>query len=249
MGTDHEATGTDTVRDPVCGMEVDKESAVTLEENGQTVYFCSKSCRNAYQEQQEMSIRERLTTRQGWLEAFRNALKDWNMLWKDILIGFVIAGLIGAFVPRSWWAGLFSVGGDSGLWHVVASALIGTFIGVATFVCSVGNVPFAVILWQNGIPFGGVAAFLFADLIIPNIVNAYRRYYGLRMAAVMFVSIFVCATVAGVIIHYLWMGLNLIPDRGQGSSTAPHGYTLYLNIVAAVALGLQVYFTNMRKSK
>ena len=123
-----------------------------------------------------------MKSKEGWIQASRNSLKDWNMLWKEILAGFVIAGLIGAFVPKEWWTTLFTVGQDGSFVRVLSSAVIGVFIGVATFVCSVGNVPFAAVLWKNGIPFGGVMSFIFADLIVPNITNAYRKYYGLRMA-------------------------------------------------------------------
>ena len=110
-----------------------------------------------------------------------------------------------------------------------------------TFVCSVGSVPFAVSLWNNGIAFGGVMAFVFADPIVPTIDDAYRRYYGLRMAAVLFVSIFVTALVSGVFIHYLWSGLELIPSQGQAGGTAPSGYTTSLNAAFALVFLGQVY--------
>lgn len=96
------------------------------------------------------------------------------MLWKDIVAGFLIAGLIGAFVPRAWWATLFGLGTEGTLAWIVASAVV----GVVTFVCSVGNVPFALVLWNNGAAFGGVTSFIFADLIVPTIDDAYRRYTG-----------------------------------------------------------------------
>ncbi|MFB6156630.1 MAG: permease, partial [Haloferacaceae archaeon] len=122
-----------------------------------------------------------------------------------------------------------------------ASAAIGVAVGVVTFVCSVGNVPFAVILWSNGIAFGGVMSFIFADLIVPTIVDAYRRYYGLRMAAVLFVAIFATAVVSGVAIHYLWTGLGLVPPAGEVGGTAPTGYTAYLNAAFTLVFLGQVY--------
>lgn len=240
---------TEGVRDPSCGMEVDPTSddVVSLETDGGTEYFCSDSCRDAYaetQRQQDASWRERLFTRDGWRLASKNAIGEWQMLWTDIVAGFLVAGLIGAFVPRTWWATLFGVGAAGTFEWVLASAVIGVVIGVVTFVCSVGNVPFAVILWNNGIAFGGVMSFIFADLIVPTIDDAYWRYYGLRMAAVLFVSIFVTAVVSGVFIHYLWGALELVPLQGEAGGTAPSGYTLYLNaaftllFLGQVALGL-----------
>jgi uncharacterized membrane protein YraQ (UPF0718 family) len=163
------------------------------------------------------------------------------MLWTDIVAGFLIAGLIAAFVPRAWWTTLFGVGAEGSLTWVAASAVVGVVVGVVTFVCSVGNVPFALILWSNGIAFGGVMSFIFADLIVPTITDAYRRYYGLRMAAVLFVSIFVTAVVSGVAIHYLWAGIGLIPPAGETGGTAPNGYTTDLNAAFTLLFLGQVY--------
>ncbi|WP_251343233.1 permease [Haloplanus halophilus] len=234
------------VRDPACGMEVDPtaDDTVELETESGTEYFCSESCKEAYAEsrrQSDASWRDRLLTRDGWRLASKNALGEWNMLWTDIVAGFLIAGLIGAFVPRAWWTTLFGVGAEGTLTWVVASAVVGVAVGVVTFVCSVGNVPFAVILWSNGIAFGGVMSFIFADLIVPTITDAYRRYYGLRMAAVLFVSIFVTAVVSGVAVHYLWAGIGLIPPAGEAGGTAPSGYTTYLNAAFTFLFLGQVY--------
>jgi uncharacterized membrane protein YraQ (UPF0718 family) len=225
---------TEGVRDPACGMAVDPtdSSVLSLEMDGSTEYFCSESCKQAYveeQQQEHMTWSDRLFTADGWRLASKNALGEWKMLWKDIVAGFVIAGLIGAFVPREWWAMIFGIGAEGTFGWVLTSAVIGVVIGVVTFVCSVGNVPFAVILWNNGIAFGGVMSFIFADLIVPTIDDAYRRYYGLRMAVVLFVSILCTAIVSGVIIHYLWSGLGLVPPQGKAGGTAPRGYMLYLN--------------------
>ena len=237
------------VRDPVCGMEVEPDDAVTLEQNDNTIYFCSKSCKNTYKEQGDQDPLEAMKSKEGWIQASRNSLKDWNMLWKDILAGFVIAGLIGAFVPKEWWTTLFTVGQDGSFVRVLSSAVIGVFIGVATFVCSVGNVPFAAVLWKNGIPFGGVMSFIFADLIVPNITNAYRKYYGLRMAAAMFISIFLSATLVGVAIHYLWTGLGLVPSPGEVGGTPPHGYTAYLNAIFGAVFLAQLWVTREGKKE
>jgi uncharacterized membrane protein YraQ (UPF0718 family) len=232
------------VRDPQCGMEVDPDDpdTVTLEEDDQTLYFCSESCRSAYASRdEELDWKSRLTTKKGWNNAFQNAFGEWKMLWKDIVGGFVIAGLIGAFVPREWWATFFSVGTEGTFWHVVLTSVIGVVVGVITFVCSVGNVPFGLILWRNGIPFGGVMAFIFADLIVPTITDAYRRYYGLKMAVTLFVSVFIAAVATGVAIHYLWLAFGLMPQQGMTGGTAPEGYTLYLNLAFTPLFLAQVW--------
>ncbi|AFK21043.1 permease (plasmid) [Haloferax mediterranei ATCC 33500] len=231
------------VRDPTCGMGIDPTDTdvVTLERDGGTEYFCSEACKRRYQNQEERTWTERLLTIGGWKEASRNAIGEWQMLWKDIAAGFLVAGLIGAFVPRAWWTTLFGIGAEGTLGWVAASAVIGVIVGIITFVCSVGNVPFAVILWNNGIAFGGVMSFIFADLIVPTIDDAYRRYYGLRLAGVLFVSIFVTAVIVGVIIHFLWGSLGLIPPQGQAGGTAPRGYTTWLNAGFTVVFAIQAY--------
>ncbi|MCD2199028.1 permease [Halobacterium sp. KA-4] len=235
---------TEGVRDPVCGMDVDPTSddVVTLEADSGTEYFCSESCKRTYRDEREAGERQpSLATRQGWRLAAKNAVGEWKMLWTDIVAGFLVAGLIGAFVPRAWWTTLFDVGAQGSFTWVAASAIIGVTVGVVTFVCSVGNVPFAVILWSNGIAFGGVMSFIFADLIVPTITDAYRRYYGLRMAAVLFVGIFVTAVVSGIVIHYAWHGLELVPQPGEVGGTAPSGYTRYLNAAFTLVLLAQLY--------
>jgi len=231
------------VRDPQCGMEVDPtdDDTVILETEENTLYFCSTQCRTAYVARDDAgSWKDRLLTARGWSQASRNALGEWNMLWKDILAGFLVAGLIGAIVPRAWWSALFDVGTSGTLSNVSLSCAIGVLVGVVTFVCSVGNVPFALILWQNGIPFGAVMSFIFADLIVPNIVDAYRRYYGWRMAITLFISIFITATLSGIFIHFLWTGLNLIPPPGHTGGTAPGEYTLYLNVAFTAVFITQI---------
>lgn len=231
-------------------MEVDTDDDDTLSletDGGENLYFCSKNCRDTYRKQmQGMSLRERLLTGRGWENAFRNAVGEWQMLWKDILAGFIIAGLIAAFVPREWWTTLFRFGTENTLITVIESSLLGVFIGVITFVCSVGNVPFALILWKNGIAFGGVMSFIFADLIVPNITNAYRRYYGWKMALALFVAIFFTAATAGVIIHYLWQFIGLVPEPGQIGDTAPSGYTVYLNSLFTMLFLLQMYISRRK---
>jgi uncharacterized membrane protein YraQ (UPF0718 family) len=231
------------VRDPNCGMEVDPEAedTVALETESGTLYFCSESCRSAYEQNRDtMTIRERLTSCEGWRIAFGNAVGEWAMLWKDIAGGFVIAGLIAAFIPRSWWTALFGLGPEGSFVQVVLSAVLGVVVGVITFVCSVGNVPFALILWKNGIPFAAVMSFIFADLIVPTITDAYRRYYGWRLAAVLFGTIFACAVIAGIAIHYIWHAVGLVPPEGQLGGVAPSGYTLYLNIIFTVLFAAQL---------
>ncbi|MFC4551906.1 MULTISPECIES: permease [Halorussus] len=238
------ALALDEITCPACGVETDPtdDDAVKAEFGGETRYFCCGGCLRAYRNRTETAEaggshaaasdpRDDLTSLAGWKQAATNAVREWDMLWEDIAAGFLLAGLIAGFVPRSWWTSLFGVGAEGTLTWVLSNAVLGVVVGVVTFICSVGNVPFALVLWSNGVAFGSVISFIFADLIIPPIVNAYRRYYGTRMAAVIFGATALAAVVAGVVVHYLFGFFGLIPPEGVTGGTAPDGYTLVLNLL------------------
>ena len=167
----------DTVQDPVCGMEIDPDEAEhSIEHDGETHYFCSQSCKDSFDpEAANTTIREQATSWSGWRALADKQWSEWGMLWDEIAIGFVFAGLIAGFIPESVWTTVFS-GETFGLpVYVVWTAILGALIGVATFVCSVGNVPFGTVLWANGLPFGAVLSYIYADLIVPPIMGRLSR--------------------------------------------------------------------------
>lgn len=232
--------------DPVCGMDVDTtEAEHTVEYEGKTYYFCGSGCASAFdpEEMGERGLVENLTTYRGWRALADKQWKEWGMLWEDIAIGFVLAGIIGAFIPQEVWLSLFSGEAVLGLpVFVLWTAVLGAVIGIATFVCSVGNVPFAAILWNNGLPFGSVLSYIYADLIIPPIMDAYGKYYGGVFAAILSLTIFVAAVVAGFVIHFLFLGAGAIPPAG-GALVVEKGielnYKAWLNgFFTLVFLGL-----------
>jgi uncharacterized protein len=157
---------------------------------------------------------------------------EWAAVIRDVLIGLLIAGAIGAWVPDRFWRAFFFTG------HPLAAKLWGPLIGpvvaIISFVCSVGNVPLAVVLWKGGISFGGVVAFIFADLIIAPILNIYRKYYGPRMAAFLLATFMASMAGAGYVIELVFGGLGLIPSAA-GAKIPDQGvswdYTTWLNIV------------------
>ncbi|MFB6171195.1 MAG: permease [Haloarculaceae archaeon] len=226
-----------TVQDPVCGMEVDpEETDYAVEHDGQTYYFCSQSCMDSFDpEEANTTIREQATSIAGWKALADKQWKEWGMLWDEIAIGFVFAGLVAGFVPDQVWTAVFS-GPTFGLpAYVVWTAALGAVVGVATFVCSVGNVPFAAVLFTNGMPFGSVLAYIYADLIIPPIVAAYREYYGTTFAAVLSGMIFVAAVVTGVLVHFLFLAAGAIPSPSGvhlAEVSIEANYKLVLNVVA-----------------
>src|SRR2546430_12687205 len=153
---------------------------------------------------------------------------DWAAVGRDIFGGLLIAGALAAWVPDSFWRSLFLEhhGGLSTIW----GAVIGPFVAVFSFVCSIGNVPLAAVLWNGGISFGGVLSFILADLIILPILNIYRKYYGLRMAALIAGIFYAAAVAAGVVVELLFKGLGLRPatpppkgfeGAARGETTTP----------------------------
>jgi hypothetical protein len=160
---------------------------------------------------------------------------EWAAILKDLVAGLFIAGAIAAWVPDSFWRTFFFDG------HPLASKLWGPLIGplvaIASFVCSIGNVPLAVVLWNGGISFGGVTAFIFADLLILPILNIYRRYYGTRMTLAVLGYFYLAMVGAGYVVEILFGATGLTPHR-QAAAVMSEGvrwnYTTWLNIVFLV---------------
>jgi uncharacterized membrane protein YraQ (UPF0718 family) len=190
------------------------------------------------------SFRRRLFSREGYTSVSHIFVMEWAAVIRDVVIGLLIAGAVGAWVPDSFWQHLFLTSHPLGarLW----GPLIGPVISVLSFVCSIGNVPLAGVLWNGGISFGGVIAFIFADLIIIPILLIYRKYYGTRMMLVLAGLFYVTMVLAGYIVEFVFSGLGLVPaDRTAkvGETGIVWNYTTYLNIVfLIVAAALLVRF-------
>jgi uncharacterized membrane protein YraQ (UPF0718 family)/YHS domain-containing protein len=188
------------------------------------------------------SWRQRLTSLEAWSDVAHNFRGDWEMLWKEITAGFVIAGFI-ALLPMDFFNALFITDAPGWL-RVPENVVVGPLVAVLSFVCSVGNVPLAAVLWAGGISFSGVIAFIYADLIIVPILLIYRKYYGLRAAAVISGIMFGAIVAAALAVQALFDLAGLIPDeRPAVESITERGvewnYTTFLNIVFfAVAAGL-----------
>ena len=192
----------------------------------------------------EGSLVRRLRSRDGVTSVAHVFVMEWAAILRDLVAGLLIAGAIAAWVPDSFWRHFFFEG------HPLASKLWGPLVGplvaVVSFVCSIGNVPLAVVLWKGGISFGGVVAFIFADLLILPILNIYRRYYGLRMTVFLAITFYAAMVVAGYVVELVFGGAGLIPD--QADATIPMAgvtwnYTTWLNIVfLLLALALLVRF-------
>jgi len=174
----------------------------------------------------------RLLSRNGYTAVSHIFVMEWAAVIRDVIGGLLIAGAIGAWVPDSFWQHLFLTG------HPLAARLWGPMIGpvisLLSFVCSIGNVPLAAVLWNGGISFGGVVAFIFADLIIIPILIIYRKYYGTRMMLVLLGIFYVTMVIAGYIVEFLFGAFGLIPAE-RTAKVAAQGlqwnYTTFLNII------------------
>jgi uncharacterized membrane protein YraQ (UPF0718 family) len=197
--------------------------------------------------EQHGTWKERLSSRDGWIAISHSYVMNWAMLWRDIGIGLLIAGALGAWVPDSFWQKFFFVSHPTVA--MIWGAFVGPFIAVASFTCSVGNVPLAAVLWNGGISFGGVASFIFGDLIILPILNIYRKYYGGRMTEFLAVTFYLAMVSAALVVEALFQSLGWVPTERHTAvvnAAITFNYTTVLDIVFGVvfiALGIVFFRT------
>jgi uncharacterized membrane protein YraQ (UPF0718 family) len=190
------------------------------------------------------SFWRRLASPRGFTAVSHIFVMEWAAILRDIVAGLLITGALAAWVPASFWESFFFVDHPvlAGIW----GPLVGPIVAVVSFVCSIGNVPLAAVLWNGGISFGGVVAFIFADLIILPILNIYRKYYGWRMAGFILVTFYATMVLAGYVVEVLFQVLHLVPTERNATVLEPHiswNYTTWLNIVFLVlAAALLVRF-------
>lgn len=212
-----------------------------------------RGLRGAMEEHAEMDMAvtegpffKRLTSPQGFTAISHYFVMDWAAIWRDIAGGLLIAGALGAWVPHSFWQAFFLEGNPTlaAIW----GPLVGPLVAVLSFVCSIGNVPLAAILWNGGISFGGVMSFIFADLIVLPILNIYRKYYGGRMSLFLLATFYVAMAAAGLIVELLFRLFGLIPEERNAKvveASIQLNYTTVLNIVF-LALAVVLVWRFMR---
>ncbi|HLZ61053.1 MAG TPA: permease [Ktedonosporobacter sp.] len=157
---------------------------------------------------------------------------DWASVWVDIVLGLLIAGALAAWVPDSFWHAFFL--SDNPALAKIEGPLVGPLVAMVSFVCSVGNVPLAAVLWRGGISFGGVVSFIFADLIILPILDIYRKYYGWKVMGYILLTFYITMAAAGYVVEFLFEALRIIPEnRNVVALTGgiQWNYTTVLNIV------------------
>ena len=198
---------------------------------------------------EQMPWRDRLTSVRAWSDVAHNFRGDWQMVWKEITLGFLIAGFI-AQLGNGFFEKLFITNAPAPL-PTIENVLIGPIIAMMSFVCSVGNVPLAAVLWSGGISFGGVLAFLFADLIVIPILLIYRKYYGTRFTVRIAALMFVTMVIAALIVDGLFSALGLIPtgprpSRADIFSSIQVDYKLALNVLGVAIFAAMFWLTARR---
>jgi hypothetical protein len=192
----------------------------------------------------EGSLWHRLTSSRGYTAVSQYYVMNWASVWTDIAIGLFVAGALAAWVPGHFWQSFFLA--HHPLAAKIEGPLVGPLVAVISFVCSVGNVPLAAVLWNGGISFGGITSFIFADLIVFPVLRIYAKYYGLRMMAFISATFYLAMVVAGYVVEIVFGALGLVPTGRHARIVDAHvtlnGDTV-LNVAAlAVTAALVVRF-------
>jgi uncharacterized membrane protein YraQ (UPF0718 family) len=189
----------------------------------------------------EGSFWQRLLSAEGFTSVSHVFVMEWLAILRDLVLGLLIAGAIAAWVPEAFWRGFFLADhpGLSALW----GPIVGPIVAIVSFVCSIGNVPLAAVLWNGGISFGGVIAFIYADLLILPILNIYRKYYGTKMMLTLLGTFYTAMVAAGYLIELLFGATSLIPTQRNATvmqASISWNYTSWLNIVFLVITAVLV---------
>ena len=195
------------------------------------------------------SWRERIRSAESWSDVAHNFRGDWEMLWKEITIGFLLAGFV-AQLGNGFFESLFVHHAPQPI-PAIENVIVGPVIAVLSFVCSVGNVPLAAVLWSGGISFAGVLAFLFADLIVLPIIAIYRKYYGTKYALRITALMFVTMAIAGLVVGGLFSLFSAVPSGPRPTRADIFGsihvdYKLFLNVLGLVIFAVMFWITARR---
>src|SRR5438094_728794 len=197
----------------------------------------------------DMSVREgplgkRILSANGRTAISHYFVMDWHALWKDIGIGLLLAGVLAATVPHSFWQSFFFT--SHPLFAKLWGPLVGPLVAILSFVCSIGNVPLAAVLWNGGISFGGVIAFIFADLIVLPVLNIYRKYYGMKVSAFLFATFYAAMAGAALAVEIIFDAFGLVPASRSAKideAAIAFNYTTVLNFIFLIlALLLLIRF-------
>lgn len=186
----------------------------------------------------DMDWRKLITSRDGWQHVAHKYVMEWDMVWKDVTIGFTVAGIIASFVSQEFFQTLFLSSGDADptIWHVTGQAMIGPVAAFFTFIGSMGNIPLAAVLFGHGVSFAGVMAFIFSDLVVFPVLRVQATYYGWKMSMYILGVMFVSLVVVSVMLHYGLSWVDMLPHADSARLVTERNffsvdYSLVLNIL------------------
>ncbi len=190
-----------------------------------------------------------IKSREGWRKVSHRYVMEWGMVWKDVTVGFTVAGIIAAFVPRAFFETLFIGSGtdDPAFWQVLAQTIVGPLAAFFTFIGSMGNIPLAAVLFSNGVAFAGIMAFIFSDLVVLPVLRIQAKFYGWPMALYI-ASVFLAALVGtALVLHYALSAFGLLPDPSGVQAVTDReffkvDYTLFLNLAFLALSGVFLWW-------
>ncbi|WP_020682360.1 permease [Marinobacterium rhizophilum] len=204
----------------------------------------------------DSSWRDKIHSREGWHQIGQTYVMEWQMVWKDVLIGFTVAGIIAAFVPNGFFEALFIGSGrerDPGFLAVLAQTVVGPVAAFFTFIGSMGNIPLAALLYDRGVSFAGVMAFIFSDMVVLPVLRINAAYYGWKMALYILALLLSGLVCVSLVLHYGFAALELLP-RATGEAITERDffrvdYGLVLNLVFLAVSALLVVFARRSGGK
>jgi uncharacterized membrane protein YraQ (UPF0718 family) len=196
--------------------------------------------------EEDFDWKKRIKSKEGWRLVGHKFVNDWKMAWEDILIGFTIAGFVAVLVPESFWSALFLADAqDLPGWLVaIENALIAPFVAAATFIGSMGNIPLATILNENGVLFAGIMGFIYSDLMVPPLVHINAKYYGWRVALYIAGVMYISIVFTALILNGLFTFFGIVPESARVVSEITQfkiDYTFWMNIVFTVIAGILIW--------
>ena len=189
-----------------------------------------------------------MLSREGWSRVANRYVMEWQMVWKDVTIGFTIAGIIAAFVPRAFFETLFVGAGqaDTTVTEILLQSMVGPLAAFFTFIGSMGNIPLAAVLYENGVSFAGIMAFIFSDLVVLPVLRIQAQYYGWRMALYILAVFYLILVTSAVILHYGFLAFDALPSGAGNESVNSRDffsldYTAFMNLIFILMSGLFLY--------
>jgi uncharacterized membrane protein YraQ (UPF0718 family) len=194
----------------------------------------------------DFNWKKRIKSKEGWQLVGHKFVNDWKMAWEDILIGFTIAGFVAVLVPESFWSALFLADAQHlpGWLVAVENALIAPFVAASTFIGSMGNIPLATVLNENGVLFAGIMGFIYSDLMVPPLVHINAKYYGWRVALYIAGVMYISIVLTALILNGLFTVFGIVPESARVVSEITQfkiDYTFWMNIVFTFIAGILIW--------